>query len=126
MKTRLLLIDDEVISLKMTKMMLDEHQFDVDTCLTTEEAISVLTTSEIDLILLDISMPTLDGFDFIKLMRSLGIHVPVVFLSNKTDNYTLRLAESEGVLCCVSKSHELPKLPSIIREVLAIQSKKIQ
>lgn len=118
MKTRLLLIDDEVISLKMTKMMLDEHHFDVDTCLTTEEAISVLTTSEIDLILLDISMPTLDGFDFIKLMRSLHIHVPVIFLSSKDDAYTRNLAESEGVRRCVSKGFELAKLPEIIRDVL--------
>lgn len=119
MKTRLLLIDDEVISLKMTKMMLDEHQFDVDTCLTTEEAISVLTTSDIDMILLDISMPTLDGFDFIKLMRSLHIHVPVIFISSKDDRYTRNLAESEGVLRCVSKGAELAKLPTIIREVLS-------
>lgn len=118
MITRLLLIDDEVISLKMTKMMLEEHQFDVETCLTTEEAISVLTTSQIDLILLDISMPTLDGFDFIKLMRSLHINAPVVFLSNKQDEYTMNLAKSEGVLRCVSKSGELIRLPEIIRDVL--------
>lgn len=118
MKTKLLLIDDEVISLKMTKMMLDEHQFDVETCLTTEEAISVLTTADIDLLLLDISMPALDGFDFIKLMRSLGIHVPVVFLSNKDDAFTLNLAKSEGVLECVSKSRDLARLPLIIRSVL--------
>lgn len=118
MITKLLLIDDEVISLKMTKMMLDEHQFDVETCLTTEEAISVLTTSQIDLLLLDISMPTLDGFDFIKLMRSLHINVPVIFLSNKQDEYTMNLAKSEGVLRCVSKTGELTRLPEIIREVL--------
>lgn len=120
MKTRILLIDDEVISLKMTKMLLDAHHFDVDTCLTTEEAISVLTTSDIDLILLDISMPTLDGFDFIKLMRTLGIRVPVVFLSGTSDEYTLRLAESEGVKRCVSKNGEIAKLPYIIHEVLEL------
>lgn len=119
MKTKLLLIDDEVISLKITKMMLDEHAFDVDTALTTEEAISILTTSDIDLILLDISMPTIDGFDFIKLMKSLHILVPVVFLSNQTDDYTISRASSEGVLLCVNKNNGIMQLPGIIREALA-------
>lgn len=118
MKTKLLLIDDEMVSLKMTKMMLDEHQFDVETCLTTEESISVLTTSDIDLILLDISMPTIDGFDFIKLMKALHIFVPVIFLSGRNDEYTMNRAKSEGVLKCISKSDGIMKLPQIIREVL--------
>ncbi len=119
MQTKILLIDDEVISLKMTKMVLDEQKFDVDTCLTTEEAISVLTSTDIDLLLLDISMPTLDGFDFIKLMKSLRIQVPVVFLSNHSDEYTLERAKSEGVKRCVNKQGELGQLADIIRDVLA-------
>ncbi len=119
MSAKLLLIDDEVISLKMTKMMLDEYRYDVETCLTSEEAISVLTTSEIDLILLDVSMPTLDGFDFIKLMRSLRIQVPVMFLSGTLDPYTLQRAGSEGVMRCVNKSLELSKLPKIIEECMS-------
>ncbi|MFT4683143.1 MAG: DNA-binding response OmpR family regulator [Flavobacteriales bacterium] len=120
MKTKLLLIDDEVITLRMTKIMLNQHQFDVETCLTTSEAISVLTSCEIDLILLDISMPTIDGFDFIKLMSSLHIRVPVIFLSNQNDDYTVKMALSEGVKRCVSKNAEITQLPSIINEVLNV------
>lgn len=119
MRTKLLLIDDEVVTLKTTKMLLDQHGYDVEISLTTSEAISVLTTSNIDLILLDISMPTIDGFDFIKLMASLRIHVPVVFLSNTDDPYTVKMAEAEGVMRCVKKNAEFMLLPQIIEEVLA-------
>ena len=121
MKTRLLLIDDEVVTLKMTKMLLDKHDFDVEISQNTSEAISVLTTAEIDLILLDISMPTLDGFDFVKLMQSLRIQVPVIFLSNHDDDYIQKVASSEGVKRCVSKNKQLGQLPQIIDEVLAEQ-----
>lgn len=121
MKTRLLLIDDEVVTLKMTKMLLDKHDFDVEISQNTSEAISVLTTAEIDLILLDISMPTLDGFDFIKLMQSLRIRVPVIFLSNHDDDYIQKVASSEGVKRCVSKNKQLAQLPRIIDEVMAEQ-----
>ncbi len=99
-------------------MLLDQHGYDVEISLTTSEAISVLTTSAIDLILLDISMPTIDGFDFIKLMASLRIRVPVVFLSNTDDPYTLKLASAEVVRRCVKKNEEFMKLPQIIEEVL--------
>lgn len=119
MKKKLLLIDDEVVTLKTTKMLLDQHGYDVETSLNTSEAISVLTSNPIDLILLDISMPTIDGFDFIKLMNSLRIRVPVIFLSNTDDDYTHKLAEAEGVKRCVSKTREFVKLPGIIENVLA-------
>ena len=123
MRRRLLLIDDEVVTLKMTKMLLDQHGYDVELSLTTSEAISVLTTSVIDLILLDISMPTIDGFDFVKLMNSLRIMVPVIFLSNTDDDYTVKMAESEGVKRCVSKRKQIGELPSIIEEILTDQER---
>ena len=53
MRTKLLLIDDEVVTLKMTKMLLSQHNYDVETSLSTSEAISILTTLDIDLILLE-------------------------------------------------------------------------
>jgi CheY-like chemotaxis protein len=118
MRTKLLLVDDEVITLKMTKMLLNQHDFDVETSLSSSEAISMLTSSDIDLILLDISMPTIDGFDFIKLMNSLRIRVPVIFLSSNEDEYTQKLATSEGVKRCVSKRNQFAELPHIIRDVL--------
>ena len=119
MKTKLLLIDDEVVTLKMTKMLLDQHGYDVETSLTTSEAISVLTTTEINLILLDINMPTIDGFDFIQLMNSLGFRAPVIFLSNADDDFTQKRAQTEGVKRCVSKNREFASLPSIIEDVLS-------
>lgn len=102
-------------------MMLDQQGYDVETSSTTSEAISILTSGDIDLILLDISMPTIDGFDFIKLMNSLRIQVPVVFLSNADDDFTLKMASSEGVKCCISKNRQFMEIPKIISEVLSDQ-----
>ncbi len=125
MKASLLLIDDEVVTLKITRMFLGQHGYDIETSLNTSEAISLLTGLEIDLILLDISMPTIDGFDFVKLMRSLHIRVPVIFLSNNNDEYTRKLALSEGVKRCISKNEHFATLPKIIEEVLAEESQQI-
>jgi CheY-like chemotaxis protein len=121
MKKRILLIDDEVITLKTTKMLLGQRGFEVEAAQNTSEAISVLTSTTIDMILLDISMPTISGFDFIKLMKALRIDVPVVFLSNHTDEYTRKMAESEGVKRCINKGEEFQMLPQIVEELLSKQ-----
>ena len=121
MKSRLLLIDDEVVMLRVTKLMLDQYGYDVETSSTTSEAISILASGDIDLILLDISMPTIDGFDFIKLMNSLRIQVPVVFLSNTDDDFTLKMALAEGVKTCISKNKQFVEIPTIISDVLSDQ-----
>ena len=118
MKTRLLLIDDEIVTLRNTKMMLDQHRDALKTSTITTEDLSILTMGDVDLILLDISMPTIDGFDFIKLMSSLRIQVPVVFLSNTDDEYTLKMASAEGVKRCISKNKQFIEIPSIIQDVL--------
>ena len=81
MSANLLLIDDEVVTLSVTKMMLEQRGYDIQVTQSTSEAISILTRIRIDLILLDISMPNLDGFDFVKLMQSLRLTIPVIFVS---------------------------------------------
>ena len=86
MSANLLLIDDEVVTLSITKMMLEQSGYDIQVTQSTSEAISILTRVRIDLILLDISMPNLDGFDFVKLMQSLRLTVPVIFVSGTVDD----------------------------------------
>jgi len=118
MSANLLLIDDEVVTLSITKMMLEQSGYDIQVTQSTSEAISILTRIRIDLILLDISMPNLDGFDFVKLMQSLRLTIPVIFVSGTVDDYTRKLAFAEGAKRCISKKTDFADLPKIIEEVL--------
>ncbi len=118
MSANLLLIDDEVVTLSITKMMLEQHGYDIQITQSTSEAISILTRVRIDLILLDICMPNLDGFDFVKLMQSLRLTMPVIFVSGTVDDYTRKLAFAEGAKRCISKKTDYADLPKIIEEVL--------
>lgn len=118
MKARLLLIDDEVVTLNIARLMLSQRNFELHTTQSTSEAISLLTSMRFDLVLLDISMPNLDGFDFVKLMQSLRLQIPVVFLSGTVDEYTKKLAFAEGARRCISKKTDFDRLADIIEEVL--------
>ena len=118
MSANLLLIDDDLVSLSITKMTLEQLGYDIRITQSASEAISILTRVRIDLILLDICMPNLDGFDFVKLMQSLRLQIPVVFVSGTVDEYTRKLAFAEGAKCCISKQTDYAELPKIIEEIL--------
>ena len=118
MKQRILLVDDKVITLKLTKKFLGNNGFETEIASTSTEAIQLLTSEKFDLIVIDITMPTLSGFDLVQLMQSFDIDTPVIFLSNNDNQWSIEESYSLGAKRFVSKEREFNQLPEIIREVL--------
>ena len=67
---RVLLIDDDKIQLSLTAAMLKQHGIDAVCCEQLEELIEQLRTSVFDVLLTDIQMPAINGFDLVKLLRT--------------------------------------------------------
>ncbi len=123
MKQRILLVDDEVITLKITKKFLNTAGYSVEIASDSTEAVKKLTSEKFDLLVIDISMPTLSGFDLVQLMQSLDISTPVIFLSNNDNQWSIEESYNLGAKRFVSKEREFNQLPEIIREVLAHELK---
>jgi len=119
MNKRLLLVDDEVITLKLTRKLLANAGYEVEVASTSHEAIHLLTSQKFDLLIIDITMPTLSGFDLIQLMQSLDIQAPVIFLSNNDTEWSIEESYSLGAKRFVSKEREFNDLPRIVEDVLA-------
>lgn len=81
----LLLVDDEEHLRSMLDAALRHHGFDVHAVASGREALEVAAATAPDLIVLDVMMPDLDGFEVCRRMRSDGIKAPVVFLTAKDD-----------------------------------------
>lgn len=118
MKKRVLLVDDELITLKLTRKFLQGNGFETSMASNSTDAIQMLTSEEFDLIVIDITMPTLSGFDLVQLMQSFDIDTPVIFLSNNDNQWSIEESYSLGAKRFVSKEREFNQLPEIIREVL--------
>lgn len=118
MKKRVLLVDDELITLKLTKKFLQSNGFETSMASTSTDAIQLLTSEQFDLVVIDITMPTLSGFDLVQLMQSFDIDTPVIFLSNNDNQWSIEESYSLGAKRFVSKEREFNQLPEIIREVL--------
>jgi two-component system, OmpR family, copper resistance phosphate regulon response regulator CusR len=80
---RLLIVEDEVKTGAYLQQGLSEAGFTVDVAITGEDGLHHATTSVYDLIILDVMLPGINGFDMLKKLRQNGHLSPVIFLSAK-------------------------------------------
>jgi len=82
---RLLVVDDEKTILELLSGSLRLAGFEVTTATSGTEAVRAASSRRPDLVLLDVMMPDGDGFEALRRMRSVGIEVPVIFLTARDE-----------------------------------------
>ena len=82
--TRILCVDDSAVFLKMCERWLGRDGHAVKCAASAEAALEHLATERVDLVLLDVNLPGLDGFGLLAALRQRHhlLHVPVVIMSN--------------------------------------------
>ncbi len=80
-ETRVLVVDDEPMILSAVGLSLARHGLQVETAATGREALDRLRDRRIDLLLLDLGLPDLDGLEIIRLVRRGGERPPIIVLS---------------------------------------------
>lgn len=80
MQKRILVVDDDELNLMMTKRILEKN-YDVLLVKSGAEALHTIQREEIDLILLDIAMPGMDGMETFRHIKDYPVEIPVIFLT---------------------------------------------
>ena len=80
MKKRILVVDDDAMNLMLTKRIL-EKQYNVLLAESGKEALNKMKGEKIDLILLDIAMPGMNGIETFERMKEISVDIPVIFLT---------------------------------------------
>lgn len=88
-RSRVLIVDDESEIREMTSLLLSSHGYQVETAANGEIALDLLHQQGTDLILLDINMPTMDGWQTLRLLKEDPAleSIPVIMFSV---NYEVR------------------------------------
>lgn len=102
MQKRILVVDDEGMNLKRTKIILEKY-YDVVFAESGVQALEKLNREWIDLVLLDIAMPDMDGIETFKRMKEDHINVPVIFLTASGDEDDVRIAICLGAVNYIKK-----------------------
>jgi DNA-binding NtrC family response regulator len=84
-KIKVLAVDDNLVQLNVFKNIL-AHKFDLFTVNSAANALKFMNENKMDIILLDIEMPGIDGFEFLYDIRTKPsyMQVPVIIISGKT------------------------------------------
>jgi DNA-binding response OmpR family regulator len=108
-KSNILIIDDIPSNIRLMASILEENGYSVSYAQSGPDAIELCKKVNFDLILLDIMMPGMDGFEVCQILKSIESYelVPIIFLTARTDHEsTIRGFELGGVDYVTKPFHE--------------------
>ena len=98
-KGRILVVDDEPFTLDLVKLTLATARFHVETAASGEDALLLLEQATYDLMLLDVMMPVISGFDVMRQQQSNAASMPpVIILSAMGTSDAKQTAEELGAI----------------------------
>jgi DNA-binding response OmpR family regulator len=112
MKKKILVVDDEEDILHFLELVLREKGYDVVTAANGHEALTTAQIERPDLVLLDIMMPQMDGWEVLKLLRidDDTAQIPVAMLSARTEAKDRVQGLQEGAVDYICKPFSLQEL----------------
>jgi putative two-component system response regulator len=118
--SRILLVEDESLLLEVMCNILEAEGYEVHPAANGKIALEILANFKPDLIISDIMMPEMDGFEFLASVRDMpnGITTPFLFLSALTGRADVNRARSLGVDDYLFKPFDAPELINAVRSRL--------
>lgn len=117
-KNRILVVDDEEALRIVLSAELEGEGYQVTSAADGQEAINILAAKEFDLILLDIKMPNVDGFEVLKYAKEHCAKTKVVMLTGFADLKNAIESKKLGAEDFVSKPYDLVDLLTTVERVL--------
>lgn len=120
-----LLIDDVPTNLDILVAQLGQEHIDIRIALSGEEGLYLARTLHPDLILLDVMMPGLNGYEVCKILKLEPelAEIPVVFLTARDEETDVERGFSLGAVDYIQKPFSLPILKARVRSHLALKRK---
>ncbi len=121
MKRKILVVDDENDILNFLELVLSEKGYEVVTASGGQEALTRAQLERPDLVLLDIMMPQMDGWEVLKLLRvdEETAEVPVAMLSARTEARDRVQGLQEGAIDYICKPFSLSELLGKIEAIFS-------
>ncbi|MBQ4568510.1 MAG: response regulator transcription factor [Ruminococcus sp.] len=126
-----LVADDDKNTRLLMKAVLEAERYTVFTAKDGKEALDILDREHLDLVVLDIMMPNLDGYEFTKAIRDAGNNLPILMVSAKhtpedkrrgflvgTDDYMTKPVDEEEMLLRIKALLRRAKIVSERRIVI--------
>ena len=117
MAKRILLVDDEPLILKGLRFTLEQEGYEILTAADGEEALQVFFEQQVDLVLLDVMLPKLDGIQVCQRIRE-SSNVPILMLTAKGEDMDKILGLEYGADDYMTKPFNILEVKARIKTVL--------
>jgi two-component system cell cycle response regulator DivK len=116
-----LVVDDNALNRKLLKGMLEIIQVEMITAVDGTEGIRLAKAHRPDLILMDVQLPDLDGFEVISEIQQTSdlAAIPYIYLTGNVTEKRRRQAEAEGCLGIVQKPIAVGEFIETLKKALA-------
>lgn len=121
-KPIVLVVDDSPLVHRLLKARLRDETIDLRHAHSGAEALEMVCTTDVATVLLDLSMPSMDGFEVLRALSAKDetVHVPVIVLSGQQDSQDKVMAFGLGAIDYITKPFDLSELRARLRSSLRI------
>jgi len=120
MQTKILIVDDNSSHLLLLQTILHDEGYETEIASDSTTVVNLLLQNEYKLVLLDIMMPGMDGFQVlekIKLQSKLS-NVKVIIISAKSDSWSIKNALDRGAFDYITKPINIQNVKSVIKSAM--------
>ena len=117
MAKKVLVVDDEKLIVKGIRFSLEQDGMEVDCAYDGEEALKMATENHYDMILLDIMLPKMDGFEVCQAIREFS-NMPIVMLTAKGDDMDKILGLEYGADDYITKPFNILEVKARIKAIM--------
>ncbi|MFD2640182.1 response regulator transcription factor [Piscibacillus salipiscarius] len=117
MKKKILIVEDDKEISELVTSHLEQEHFTVMTAFDGEEALQLFQTTQIDLVLLDLMLPKLNGMEFLRKIRETSV-VPVLIISAKDSEFDKTLGLGFGADDYISKPFSVIELTARVQAAI--------
>ena len=114
---KILIVDDEKLLVKGLKFNFEQEGFEVETAYDGEEALKLARDKSIDIIILDLMLPKIDGLSVCQKIRDFS-RVPIIMLTAKTDDMDKILGLEYGADDYLTKPFNILELKARVKAIL--------
>lgn len=125
MAQRVLVVDDEKLIVKGIRFSLEQEGMEVDCAYDGEEAVQKAKENEYDIILLDVMLPKLDGFEVCQQIREFS-SVPVIMLTAKGDDMDKILGLEYGADDYITKPFNILEVKARIKAIIRRTKRRLR
>ncbi|MGN0464943.1 MAG: response regulator transcription factor [Lachnospiraceae bacterium] len=87
MSDKILIVDDDISICKLLDKVMKSNELETTIATSGTDALNILKNNTFDVILVDIMLGDMEGFEVIKRVRSQGISTPIMIVSGRTEDY---------------------------------------